>query len=388
MFTRRAFLKSSPLLALAPTVPAFLARAARAAGPAADARVLVVVQLDGGNDALNTVVPFTDPAYPQLRPRLKLAPGRLVKLTDALGLHPALKPLDRLWEAKHLAVVPGVGYPNPNRSHFESMAVWHTARVGGENLRTEYGWLGRALDAGGGEACVVNPDVPQAVRGRRAAAVSLTRAEDLLFSDPVAAKAGLGAAPADDLLGFVRRQAVDAAAAADKVAALVGDKADGGYPQTALGQNLRLVSRMLKAGAAARVYYTLQRGYDTHSQQEFAHFTLLGEFAGAVAAFFADLAAAKLADRVALLAFSEFGRTIKENASGGTDHGTAGCAFLAGPGVTGGVHGTPPSLTDLAGGEPKMTTDFRRVYAAVLGNWLGLPPTGAGVTAEPVKLFG
>jgi uncharacterized protein (DUF1501 family) len=389
MLTRRSFLQSPSLLALAPTVPAFLARTARAAGPQLDARTLVVVQLDGGNDALNTVVPYTDAAYAKLRPRLKHDPKRLVKLSDTLGLHPALKPLDKLWEARHLAVVPGVGYPNPNRSHFESMAIWHTARPGVEDLRAEYGWLGRALDVKGGEACVVNVDVPHAVRGRRAAAVSLTRAEDLLFADPAAAKTGLGApSQADDLLAFVRRQAVDAATAADKVAALTADTSAAGYPETTLGQKLRLVSRLLKAGSAARVYYTLQGGYDTHARQEFTHYTLLGEFAQAVAAFFADLTAAKLADRVALLAFSEFGRTIKENASGGTDHGTAGCAFLAGPGVTGGVHGTSPNLTDLVAGEPKMTTDFRQVYAAVLGSWLAIPPAGAGVTAGPVKLFG
>ena len=132
MLTRRSFLKSSPLLALAPTIPMFLARAARAAGPKADARALVVVQLDGGNDALNTVVPFTDPEYAKLRPRLKQDPKRLVKLSDSLGLHPAMTPLGKLWEGGHLAVVPGVGYPNPNRSHFRSMAIWHTARFEAE----------------------------------------------------------------------------------------------------------------------------------------------------------------------------------------------------------------------------------------------------------------
>jgi uncharacterized protein (DUF1501 family) len=388
MLTRRSFLKSSPLLALAPTVPAFLTRTARAAGPKADARALVVVQLDGGNDALNTVVPFADPEYAKLRPRLKQDPKQLVKLNDALGLHPALKPLDKLWDGGQLAVVPGVGYPNPNRSHFQSMAIWHTARFGEEETRSSYGWLGRALDEGGGGSCVVGNEAPQAVRGRRAGVVSLTRVEDLVLADPAAVEAAAGpASPADDLLAFVRRQTVDAAAGAEKVAALARDTSDAGYPATALGQKLRLVSRLLKAGAAARVYYTAQSGYDTHAAQQFAHVNLLSGFAGAVAAFFADLAAAKLADRVALLAFSEFGRTIKENGSAGTDHGTAGCTFVAGPGVKGGVHGTSPSLTDLAEGEPKMTTDFRRVYAATLSDWLGLPAAGLGGTFAPVKLF-
>src|SRR6266545_919810 len=180
MFSRRTFLKSSPLFALAPAVPLFLARTARAAGAKADARVLVVVQLDGGNDALNTVVPFADPEYAKLRPKLKQDAKQLVKLNDSLGLHLALKPLDQLWERGRLAVVPGVGYPNPNRSHFRSMATWHTARLDEEEGRSSYGWLGRSLDEGGGESCVVNSETPQAVRGRRAAAVSLTRVEDLL----------------------------------------------------------------------------------------------------------------------------------------------------------------------------------------------------------------
>jgi uncharacterized protein (DUF1501 family) len=189
------------------------------------------------------------------------------------------------------------------------------------------------------------------------------------------------------LLAFVRRQAVDAHAAADKLAKLAGG--DGAkYPQTGLAERLRLVARLLKADLGARVFYTLQPGYDTHASQAFSHAGLLAEFAGAVAAFFDDLAAAKLAERVALLAFSEFGRTVKENGSAGTDHGTAGAVFVAGPAVKGGVAGTMPSLTDLAGGEPKMTTDFRAVYAAVLAHWLGLPARAplAG-PFDPLPLF-
>jgi uncharacterized protein (DUF1501 family) len=388
MLTRRSLLKSAPLLALAPTVPAFLARSAHAAGAKPDARALVVVQLDGGNDALNTIVPHTDPLYAKLRPRLKIDPKQLVKLNDALGLHPALKSLDKLWDGGRLAVVPGVGYPNPNRSHFRSMSIWHTARFEADEIRASSGWLGRALDAGGGESCVVAPEVPQAVRGRRAAAVSLTRTEDLLLTDPTAVKAALATTSQDDdLLAFVRRQATDATTSAEKVAAMSREKSDASYPATALAQKLQLIARMLKSGAAARVFYTAQGGYDTHAQQQFAHVGLLSEFAGAVAAFFADLTAAKCADRVALLAFSEFGRTIAENGSAGTDHGTAGCVFLAGPGVKGGVHGTQPSLTELVAGEPKMTTDFRQVYAAILSDWLGLPVDGLGESITPVKLF-
>src|SRR3989440_4751328 len=178
MLSRRAFLQSSSLLALAPAVPLFLARTARAAGTDRDRRVLVVVQLDGGNDALNTVVPHADPAYQKLRPKLKLDPKNLVKLTDDLGLHPALRPLDKVLQAGHLTVLPGVGYPNPNRSHFESMAVWHTARFDEEEQRS-HGWLGRALDPSAGTAYMVGGAVPVALRGRRSTAVSLSRVEDI-----------------------------------------------------------------------------------------------------------------------------------------------------------------------------------------------------------------
>ena len=346
------------------------------------------MQLDGGNDALNTVVPFADPEYAKLRPKLKQDPKRLVKLNDSTGLHSAFKSLDKLWDGGRLVVLPGVGYPNPNRSHFESMATWHTARPGEKEIRASYGWLGLALDGNRGESCVISNETPQAVRGRRAGTVSLTRVEDLVLTDPVAMKAGVGTAgQGDDLLEFVRRQTVDAAASAEKVAAITRDMVDATYPTTALGQKLQLASRLLKSDSAARIYYTTQGGYDTHAAQQFAHSNLLSEFAGAVAAFFADLTTAKLADRVALLAFSEFGRTIKENGSAGTDHGTAGCVFLAGPGVKGGVQGTQPSLTDLDKGEPKMTTDFRAVYATVLADWLNLPADGLGGAFAPIKLF-
>lgn len=387
MLTRRGFLKTSSLLALAPTVPLFVARTAQAAAAGRDRRALVVVQLDGGNDALNTVVPHADPNYARLRPKLRIDKKNLLRLSDTVGLHPSLRPLDPLFQAGHLTAMPGVGYPNPNRSHFESMAVWQTARFDPEE-RKGYGWLGRALDTRGESSFVIGASVPTALRGRRSAAVGLSRAEDLLLADPTSARCGVGPEPGDGLLAFVRRQAVDAQAASARVAQLAHGANGDRYPGTGLAERLRLVARLLKSDLGARVFYTVQSGYDTHSSQAFTHANLLSEFAGAVAAFFDDLKAARLADRVLLLAFSEFGRTIRENASGGTDHGTAGVVFVAGPGVRGGVTGTMPSLTELNAGEPKMTTDFRRAYAAVLDDWLGLPAeTVLGGRFERLPLF-
>jgi uncharacterized protein (DUF1501 family) len=181
---------------------------------------------------------------------------------------------------------------------------------------------------------------------------------------------------------------VDALSAGEQLARMSRGGDSGRYPGTGLAERLKLTARMLKANLGARVFYTAQGGYDTHAGQRFTHSGLLNEFAGAVAAFFEDLAEAKLADRVVLLSFSEFGRTIKENGSAGTDHGTAGAVFVAGPGVNGGLIGKMPSLTDLAGGEPKMTTDFRRLYATILTEWLGLPDREAlGGEFERIGLF-
>jgi len=387
MLTRRSFLRSSSLLALAPTVPAFLARTGFAAGPDKDGRVLVVVQLDGGNDGLNTLVPLKNETYQKLRPKLKVTEKDTVKIGDGFGLHPSMRPVDKLVKAGQFLAMPGVGYPNPNRSHFESMAIWHTARTDPEEYKG-YGWLGRALDLAGGDSYTITNDVPRALRGRRSAAIALTRLEDLTLADAGTVKNAAGPEAQQDLLAFVRRHAVDGTAAAEKMASLARGSDGANYPNSNVAERLKLIARLMKADLGTRVFYTVQGGYDTHATQQFTHSNLLFEFAGAVNAFFADLKAAKLEDRVTLLAFSEFGRTIKENGSAGTDHGTAGVTFLAGPKVKGGVAGTLPSLTDLDKGEPKMTTDFRNVYAATLANWLDLPTDGLGGMLAPVKLFG
>jgi uncharacterized protein (DUF1501 family) len=202
--------------------------------------------------------------------------------------------------------------------------------------------------------------------------VALTRPDDLFLNDAATAKQALGAETKDDLLDFVRRQAVDGYGAADKISR-VTKGSEANYPGTRLAERLRLAANLLKSDMGARVIYTLHGSYDTHAAQNFTHSNLLREFSGAVQAFFTDLQQAKLDERVVLLAFSEFGRTIKENGSAGTDHGTTGCVFVAGGGVKGGLVGTMPSLTELEQGEPKMTTDFRRIYATLLDQWLNCP---------------
>jgi uncharacterized protein (DUF1501 family) len=406
MLSRRELLRSTlngaALVALGPTVPTFLANTARAVEPRRDGRVLVMIQLDGGNDAINSLVPFRDEGYSKHRNALRIPEKELVRVNDQVGLHPGLRGLGALLERGQLGLVPGVGYPNPNRSHFESMAIWQTARLDPED-HSGPGWIGRSLDeqaesgsrrASGAAALLIGDGAPPAaLRGRRASASALERIEDLTL--PAGSSRSVIATPLtsntdEDLEAFVRRSMLDAYSASERVTDLTRRRieSDARYPETALAGKLRTVARLLKAGLGARVFYTIQSGYDTHAGQYNTHYNLLLELGGAVKAFLDDLTAARLADRVAVVGFSEFGRRVAENGSAGTDHGTAGLVFLAGPGVRPGVHGKVPSLTDLVDGDPHISTDFRSVYAAVLEDWLGLPSRGAlGSKFEPMSLF-
>jgi uncharacterized protein (DUF1501 family) len=397
VFSRRDFLKTSSLVALAPTVPCFLAQTARGVRAERDSRVLVVIQLDGGNDGVNSVVPIADDRYSQHRTVLRLAKDRLVKVNASVGLHPALADAGKLLEAGRFAIVQGVSYPNPSRSHFRSMAIWHSARLDSEE-HGGIGWLGRALDeersrVGTTTSLLIGAGPPPvAIRGRRAVASALEKPEDFALATSVDPRRVIPAnEPADDLTAFVQRSMLDAYATADRLAEVGGTQAtEARYPGSELGSRLRLIARLLKVGYGARVYYTLQPGYDTHSAQLPKHSQLLFELATALKAFLDDLTASRLADRVVVLMFSEFGRTVRENGSAGTDHGTSGPVFLAGPGVKAGLVGTTPSLVDLdpTHGDLKVGIDFRRVYATVLEEWLGLPAqTALGGEFERLPLF-
>jgi uncharacterized protein (DUF1501 family) len=377
MLSRRALLRTSALLSLAPVVPAFLSRTARAARAERDGRVLVILQLDGGNDGINTVVPFGDEGYKEHRRELRLPTDRLLKVADGLGLHPSMRGAADLLESGRLAIVQGVGYPNPDRSHFESMTIWQTAtpgRPGGDVM----GWLGRALDAGplghGPAAIHVGDEaMPRALTARRATSASFADASDLALALPAPPKAD---GPAEgDLAAFVNRTVTGAYATAAELEAATARGADASarYPDTGLAKRLGLIARSIKSGSPARVYYAIQPGYDSHALQLPTHARLLGELSGALRAFLDDLGAARLADRVVVMAFSEFGRRPRENGSLGTDHGTAGPLFLAGPSVKAGVFGKTPSLGELADGDLKWSTDFRSVYATLLARWLHLP---------------
>ena len=399
METRRRFLarglRDSTLIALAPTLPSFLARTAHAAGPERDGRILVVLQLDGGNDGINTVVPFKDEGYARYRKAIRLPEKRLIQFNSEVGLHPAMAKAGKLLESGRLAIVPGVGYPNPNRSHFRSMAIWQSARLD-ERDHTGLGWVGRGLDEGppardgAAAAMLIGVDSPPpAIRGRRSVSAALDRLDDYALIDRETRTEPIGSAAAGDDLGqFLRRSLLDAYTTADRLEAVAAARGDAPYPQSELARRLKLTARLIKAGLGTRVYYLEQGGYDTHGYQLPRHAPLLEELSASLRAFLDDLEASRLADRILVLVFSEFGRRVAENGSVGTDHGTAGPVFLAGPGVRPGLHGAYPSLTDLVDGDLKMTVDFRRVYATVLESWLGLASNEAlGGAFEHLPLF-
>jgi uncharacterized protein (DUF1501 family) len=349
----------------------------------------VVIELTGGNDGLNTVVPYTDDEYHKLRPKLRLEPAKVLKIDDHSGFHPALAGFAKLTESNRLAVIQGVGYPNPNRSHFESMATWHTARL--NPGRDTPGWLTRALAARSQVNTADAPAVhigagilPQAMTGGEQQIPSVASLEQFrrYLGIPEAAGAKEQRAALDEvtsvergkpgsLLQFVERSQVLTYASSARLQELVGTRSSDAYPNSGLARRLGLVALMIKAELSTSLFYTRLDGFDTHSFQAGGHEQLLRELGDGVRAFLDDVAQAGHGSRVAVLAFSEFGRRVKENASAGTDHGAAGPVFLAGGGVKGGLHGTRPDLNNLDDGDVKVSLDFRRIYATLLDQWVG-----------------
>ncbi len=373
MITRRQLLERSSLLAFLPATPAAVARAL--AGHSGPRRTLVVLELTGGNDGLNTVVPFRDEAYAAVRPTLRVPEKELVPIAENAALHPGLKPLVGLFEQGRLAIVQGVSYPEPSLSHFRSQAIWHHARRDPEE-HIGIGWLGRALDAlasqGRSDARAVfvgSGPPPVAVRGTRAMASSLESLADFELEGELAPGSG-GAT--DDLRELVRANLREAEEASRRFAELATDTSSRPYPASELGGRLALVAQLLRARFGAAVLYTSQAGYDTHARQADDHRRLLQDLSNALAAFLDDLASAGLEREVVVLVFSEFGRTVVENGSAGTDHGTAAPVFLAGASVRGGIVGDAPALTQLVDGHLAVQHDLRRVYASILEDWLGV----------------
>ena len=411
-YTRRLFLQRGCALAsIAATVPCFIKRSALgmlgdpllASQPGVpEERILVVIQLGGGNDGLNTVVPFGDDAYHRARPQIGIrAPGAAPKDAQpaalaldgarGIGLHPNLVGFKELHDQGLLTVVQGVGYPNPNRSHFTSMDIWQTGRLDAKGS----GWIGRYFDntCGGTpmpEASVaIGRNAPLALEGDVQKPIafegpSLFRwnGQDLHASlkDPYDRINRAGAAPAeapggagDTQKSFLMRTALDAQVSSDRIRAAVAKQPLVPYPAHALANQLKTIGAMIRDGMPTRVYYASMGGFDTHGGQLGTHGNLMRQFGESIAAFQRDLKAQGSDGRVTTMVFSEFGRRVKQNASGGTDHGTAAPMFLVGPKVKPGVFGDHPSLTDLDQGDLKYGIDFRSVYASVLEDWLKAP---------------
>jgi len=385
--TRRRFLIGGIQVAgCASLAPSVLARAAHF-GPAGDDRVLVVIQLSGGNDGLNTVVPFRQDEYYRGRPAISLAKNSLHRLDDDHGLHPSMGKLAEHFEEGRLAVLHGVGYPEPDRSHFRSMQIWHTAdpktSYGAGAVRPTSGWLGRlsgqlagtaampALFIGGGDlplSLATEQGFTPSVRDARGFRLE-EPAEDFSVHRDRLLKVGGNASPNIDLL---RRAATSTYDAAARMQALDRDGNASDYPGSKLAKELALTARLIAGGFGTRLFGLELGSFDTHALQVTNQAALLGELSDALSAFGRDLEKKGIADRVVTLVFSEFGRRAAENASRGTDHGAGGPAFLFGEPVRGGLHGTPPDLTNLNEGDIPYTTDFRSIYTTLEKDWLGL----------------
>ncbi|MFY1675011.1 DUF1501 domain-containing protein [Plantactinospora sp. WMMB334] len=357
------------------------------------ARTLVLVTLYGGNDGLNTVVPYADPAYQDARPELAYSAEEVKRLDERVGLNPALAGLHRLFGDGRLAIVRGVGYPTPDRSHFRSMDIWQTARP---DRPEQTGWLGRWLDGVGGDprlAVSFEPTLPPLLAGASSAGAAVPvagRKARRPVGDPILARLavpepGEPAGQARAAACFADLRAVDAMITEVRDAAAAAEEADPGGdeqpPATATGgarsslaAQLDLVAQCVEAGVSSRVFSVSLGGFDTHADEKQLQAVLLGQVDKALTGFVDRMAGTEAGRRVVVAVYSEFGRRVRANASDGTDHGTASDVFLLGAGVRGGLHGEPPSLTDLDDGDLRFTTDFRDVYAIMLERVLDTDP--------------
>ncbi len=415
LHSRRAVLKSllggSSLLALSPTAPAFLGRTALAArsNRAQGDKVLVVVQLAGGNDGLNTIVPYADDLYAKNRLTLRLPASKLHRIDALLGFHPRMEAFAKLFDEGLLTVVQGVGYPNPNGGHFESMHIWQTADL---SIHGETGWIGRTVDHNAGSRLGDTPAAfvgqirrPFTLNAARAIIPAIRSLDDCLVHEPgtfgppdlhpliSAAEAPRGNAPFLDFLQKTTLSAYHDSQTIERAAASASP-GEGDYPPLLLAKSLRLVAQLIRADVGLRIIYTElggeePGGFDNHANQADNHAALLHHLSESVSAFVRDLKRDGLLDRVLLMTFSEFGRTVRENGRRGTDHGSAAPLFLAGGKVTGGLIGPHPKLSENEGGDGlKHHTDFRRVYATVLDRWLGIDSVPVlGARFEPVGVL-
>lgn len=373
------------LLAFSSVAPAFLTQSVLAGTPSPekDRSILVLIQLAGGNDGLNTVIPFSDDRYYRLRPRLGIPAGKVHKLNDHLGLHPACKELHGLFHDGKLGIIENVGYPNPNRSHFRSMEIWETASDS-EDYLTD-GWIGRYFD----NCCPGAPAKdPVGINiGNSLPDAFLSSSNPNVFSlEPNSRRRSPPSGDMADALkslsfpdggngDFLQHTLMDTLVTEKRILqTLEQSKSLSTYPQTQLGTGLSKVAQLIAAGMETRVYFVSHGGFDTHANQADRHRTLLRELSQSMQAFQSDLEAHRLQDQVLTMTFSEFGRRPGENASGGTDHGTAAPLFVMGSRLNGSLHGEAPDLNVAKNRDLEFSTDFRSVYSTVIRDWFGADP--------------
>ncbi|MAT81750.1 MAG: hypothetical protein CMJ29_08910 [Phycisphaerae bacterium] len=401
-WSRRLFIQQGVTMAsLAATTPLFIQQTAKGVmhplGSALSSlpgvpqdRILVIVQLGGGNDGLNTVIPYGSDDYYRARPSIGIQqPGRgqdaALQLSQAngIGLHPSMAAFKSLMDDGVASIVQGVGYPNPNRSHFSSMDIWHTGNPEG---RRGSGWVGRYFD----NACsgTPNPEIgiavgreaPLAMQGDTVMPVSFETAElyrwmgedlDRKLSTPYQGIAGDDQDPeSSNQLAFLKRTTMDAQVSSKKVRKAVAQQPLVPYPGGNLSDQLKMIAAMIRSEMPTRVYYASFGGFDTHANQAGQHARLLRQVSDSLGAFYGDIKAQGNSSRVLTMVFSEFGRRVPQNASGGTDHGTAAPMYFIGDMIKPGVHGIHPSLKNLDNGDLKFTVDFRECYAGVLNDWM------------------
>ena len=392
-FSRRDFLvRSTGFVTVSAMVPRWAVKGAAAfeesVGAADSGRTLVVLELMGGNDGLNTVVPYADSLYPQLRSRIGIPVGSVLQLDGALGLNPVMTGMKSLWDAGRVAVVTNVGYPNSSLSHFQSRDIWHTADP---LLAQRRGWLGRWADgalAGNGNplsCAAISQNLPRTLLADHVGVPTfLTLASYRYQTD--------GAHPADasnQTAAFLAQSAGeyeidntpaalsqvgrDAMASSDILQTVgSGYVAMGAYPDNSLGAGLELIAQIIHAGVGARILYVTYGGFDNHAGEDADHDPLLTDVSDSIKAFFDDLDGHGNASDVLLMTWSEFGRRAQDNGSNGTDHGTSAPHFVVGDAVVSGVHGGPPDLAHLdSNGNLAIENDFRSYYGTILSDWLG-----------------
>ena len=397
--TRRAMIKNGMLVVSAGMVmPAIFSRGIASAhaqsvegshiAQAASDRTLIVVQMAGGNDGLNTVVPFADATYRKMRPTIGIQESKVLSLDGRLGLHPNLAPLKTIWDQGHMAVVEGVGYPNQSLSHFQAMDIWQTLDLNGTGTD---GWLGKLVsgwvdkDGHPFKSMDIGVQTAQALSSINAQVPTVASVQSYRVApDPLDADGGNARLKALMNLYNTYPKSSPYAALLDTTALNAQEgarqlhqadsqyKAMATYPTDPFSTGLKVLSEAIVQGLGLRVGYVTLGGFDTHANQQATHATLMKTLADGLSAFYADLTAHGKADSVVVMTWSEFGRRVEENGSLGTDHGTAAPMFVLGNPIVKGIYGEPPSLTSLdQDGNLKYTIDFRSVYATVLDRWLG-----------------